>query len=320
MKITFRQGISRYQQTTEGLPIFLQKDDVSGTYIDLNASTDPTVITFSHGSTNYTIEEIISVDRAWGPFNTSETKYLYWDISLTTGLLTRGSTLYSPTYGSTAPSNPHVDYHWFDTTSNMMKIWNGTVWVTKVRVFAAAYTNSAIIVPRALGTQVGLTVNDVSGFILFDNNLRPMRQTNQQFMTTESTFNVLAENNNSFSALSFETQVKHVEATEFIPKFHCVAFSDENKIVNASSNNISRLTVGIIREDTYPTEVTRIYSEGIVFNDEWDFDSTSVGKPLFCSSSGAVTITPPTSGVVHQIGVVYSNTSIRVEIKSPLYY
>ncbi len=322
MKITFRQGISRYQQSAQGLPTFLQKENLSGNYIDLNVATDPTVITFSHGATNYTIEEIKYVTKAWGPFQPlGQTQYLYWDINLTSGQLTRAFTLYAPVYGPTAPSSPHVDFHWFDTTTNMMKVWNGTVWVTKVRVFAGSYDHNAIIVPKPLGSQVGITnITDVSGFILFDNNLKPMRQSNQQFMTTESTFNALAENNNSFSALTFETQVKHVSATEFIPKFHCVSFVDEDRIAAASSNNVDRLVAGLTREDTYPTEVTRIYSEGIVFNDEWNFPANKVGKALFCDQFGAVTLTPPTSGVVQQIGMVYSRTSIRVEIKAPIYY
>lgn len=321
MKTSFRQGITRFQATSAGQQTFLQKETLAGNYIDLNVTTDPTVITFAHGESNYSIEETKSVSRAWGPFTpTGQTQYLYWDINLLTGVLSRSFTLIAPIVGMNTPLNPQVDQHWFDKNTNFMKVWNGTSWVVKVRVFAAVYDSNAIIIASPLGTQVGLNTPAVSGSILFDDQHKPIRQSNQQFMTTESSFTIKSETNNSFAAMQFETLVKFAAAVEYIPKFHCVSYSAEDKIALGSYANTSRLIAGLVREDTYPNEVVRIYTGGIVNNEQWNFPSTSIGKPLFCGEFGDVTLTPPQSGVVQMIGTVTSRTSINLEIQSPIYY
>jgi hypothetical protein len=201
-----------------------------------------------------------------------------------------------------------------------MKVWNGTVWVVKVRVFAGTYDSNAIIIPSQLGSQVGLNVPATSGFILFDDHQKPIRQSNQQFMTTETSFSTKSESNNSFSAMTFETIVKHVEATEYIPKFHCVTFIAEDKVGLGSYTKTDNLIAGIVREDMYPTEVARLYTSGLVINDQWNFPASSIGKALFCGEFGEVVTTPPPSGVVQMIGTVVSRTSINLEIQSPIYY
>jgi hypothetical protein len=154
MKITFRQGIIRYQSDSTNLPTYLVKSSLNGSFIDLQVIPDPCVLTFAHGNANYTIEEVKSVQHAWGPFQpTGQTQYLYWDIDLFSGRLTRNFTLLKPLTGPIAPNTPQNDQHWFDTSTTTMRIWNGMSWVAKIRLFAGTYSHDAIIIPQALGSS-----------------------------------------------------------------------------------------------------------------------------------------------------------------------
>ena len=191
MKIHFRQGIVRYQTDINAQSIFLQKSTLDSQYVDLIVSPDPTIITFAHHAADYVFEEPKTVQKAWGPFTTSVTQYLYWDINVLTAELTRGFTQFPPIYAAVSPLSPTIDQHWFDTTETVMRVWNGNKWIDKIRVFAAVYSSSSVIRPIALGTQAGLTIPIDAGQIVLDGFGKPLRQSDGSFLTSTTNMSVV---------------------------------------------------------------------------------------------------------------------------------
>lgn len=321
MKTAFRQGIIRYQADANGAPQYLVVSANDDRYLDLNVQPDPCVITFAHGDANYTIEETKQVVRAWGPFNPlGETQYLFWDIDTLTGVLTRGYTLLPPFVGPTEPSNPKLDQHWFNLTENKMKVWNGNAWNTRIRVFAGVYGDNAIIRPQFLGSQIGDKTPGVSGTILFDDRLKPLRATDNSFLTTETNFRIKTADNNTHSQIQFETLLTYVKAAEYIPAYSCVSVAAAGTVMLGRYTNTDLIVNGVVAEDMFVGDVSRLITSGIVFNEQWNFQSNQIGKPLFCGETGQITLMPPPSGVVQMVGTVDSNKTINVSIQAPVYY
>ncbi len=113
----------------------------AGLTVNILGAATPIVVAFAYnfdstfGQLDY-IEPITSdVTAAWSSLPTNSTCFLYIDRNVSTGGLTYGYSLLSPTYATIAPTSPSTDQHWFDLNSFYMKRWNGTVWENKQRVF-----------------------------------------------------------------------------------------------------------------------------------------------------------------------------------------
>lgn len=314
MKLTFRQGIARHQTDISGNPIFLQRSGANGQFIDLIVSPTPTVLVFAHREGTYVVEELKTVLNAWGPIS-SGTTYLYWDVNLLNAALTRGMTLLPPIYSSAAPSTPATDQHWFDTVENVMRVWNGTKWTEKIRLFAGYITSGAIVHPSPTGSQAGLIGDFEGGNIVLDSFGMPLRQSNGCFVTTSSWLNVV---NAGTITTRLESIVMSGMAAEELPKFSLVQLRPGRKMLLARSTDYTSRISGIIQEDLYEGEVTSIITTGVVKNQEWSWPDNKINKPLFCGPTGEVTVTPPTTGVLQQIGFVYDNDAIFLDIKQPV--
>lgn len=320
MKISFRQGIVRYQADPNGTPQFLSKSSNDGMYIDLRVEPDPTVLTFAHGKTNYSIEETVTVKKAWGPFLVAnQTEYLYWDIDKMTGVLTRGTTLWLPITGAESPGDPELDQHWFDTTSTSMRVWTGVDWSSRIRLFAGAFISASTIVPAHIGTQADLDTPGVSGKILFDDTMHPIHSADTTFLTTETVFRVSGKTNSPNSALTFEPLLNFVTASEFIPQYFVVTVVAENTVALCRSTDL-KLAHGIVTEDMYTSDVSRLISGGLVHNELWTFQPTDIGRPLFSGLTGELTLNPPSHGSVQMIGSVVSRNNIMVNIGAPIFH
>lgn len=309
MNLTFRQGVARYQTDVYATPTFLQK---SGQYIDLIVSPDPTIVIFAHKGATYVVEEAKTVHNAWGPFTDSTTKYLYWDINLLDASLTRGVTSLPQIVGGIAPSSPAVDQHWFDTTSNQMKVWNGNKWLDKVRVFAATYSSSAIIQPFPLGTQAGLTGDFEAGNLVLDAYNKPLRQSDGTFVTSVTLLSVI---NAATIRVKFETEIYSGMADEYIPKFSFVQVNPNRRIRLARSDEWKSRIAGLVVEDLYQSEVGYVETDGLVRYEQWNFTNDQVGRPVFCGPTGEVTLTPPFEGVSQIAGYVYDKDAIYLNIQ-----
>lgn len=312
MKLTFSQGLARYQTDVYATPTFLQKSSQTGEYIDLIVSPDPTIIIFAHKGATYVVEETKTVVHAWGPFPQAGTKYLYWDINLLDASITRGFTLFPQVVSAVAPQNPAVDQHWFDTTQNQFKVWNGSKWVDKVRVFAASYTASAVIQPMPLGSQANLTGNFEAGNLVLDTYNKPLRQSDGTFVTSTSELSII---NASSKKVKFEAEVISGMAAEYIPKFSFVQVRPNRRLILARSDDWRSRIAGLVNEDLYDSEVGIVTTDGLVRNEQWSWPSDTVGRPVFCGLTGQVTLTPPTAGVNQVAGYVFDVDSIYLNIQ-----
>lgn len=317
MQLNFRQGIVRHQTDIAGTATFVRKSGNGDDHIDLICDETPLIFTAAHGANNYLVQFSKTIPDAWGPLvAVGQTQYLYWDISLLTGAVTFGFTLVNPYFGVNAPPNPITnDQHWFDTTANIMKVWNGSKWLPKIRVFAATYNNSAVLVVRQRGTQVNKNEACDAGNILIGKNNSPLRDTDGTFVTTESN---LIVNHTTGENVRFDAAQLFAQATGFIPKFSLVSYVAPRKVQLASYLNTSLEVNGIMVDEYFTGEVGNVIAHGLVRNDQWDFQSNQVNKPLFCGQNGEVTLTPPPVGMLQEIGYVYDADTIYMSIQMPI--
>jgi len=311
MKLHFRQGIVRYETDINAQPTFLQKSTLDSQFIDLIVSPTATVITFAHHDANYVFEEPKTVQRAWGPFTTLQTVYLYWDINVLTAAFTRGATLYPPIYSGVAPSTPATDQHWFDTSATTMFVWDGAKWIEKIRVFAAVYSSSSVIKPFALGSQAGLNVEIDAGNILLDGFFKPLRQSDGSFLTSTVNMSVVGL---ATKKVKVEAELLELMALENLAMFDCVQVRAGHRCILARSTDRMTRVSGIAIEDMSIGETSSIVSAGLIRSDTWNWPEQSVNRPLFCGPFGKLTLTPPIQGVLQQVGSVYNTDAIFIDI------
>lgn len=342
MQLTFRQGIVRQPSVDAAptAPAWL-KPNAAKTGIDLNISTVPVLATFAHYGSNYLIEETKTINGAWGTdaegstngplIPNGQTQFLYWDINLATGELTRGWTLQRPVVAQTAPTNPEDDAHWFDSDTTRMRVYKkrpdgSGVWVDKVRVFAGVYENDARVTIYPNGTQVFIKDVDVSaGNIILGSNLRPLKQTDGTFVTTDSNLIIYQTGGQN---VRFDAALSFRQADEEIPAYSLVSFRPNKRLGLASSNIIdasntdplstARFVSGLSIQALAQDEVGQVVTNGIVTNDQWNWTAAQINRPLFCGVTGEITLTPPSVGALQQVGYVYDTDSIFLNIFPPV--
>lgn len=317
MELNFRQGILKRQSDVSNTPIFIQKSRLDGRFLDIVVSPDPTVFTVAHFTANYLIEETRTVEKAWGPLEpTGETQYLYWDISLLDASLTRGFTLLPPITSSAEPTNPLPDQHWFDTNENVTRVFLNNKWQVKLRVFAAIYDRNANIIGYPIGSQVNI-INGTfaAGNIVLGKNNKPLRDSDGTFVTSESNL-IIART--SAEAVKFDSVLAFAEAVENIPAFSLVTILPHRKVALASFLRTDRNIHGAVINDLNPGEVGQLVSNGLIRNEQWNFTEQQVGKPLFCGAAGEFTLTPPISGILQQVGFVYDQDAVFLNLFTPV--
>jgi len=320
-KLNFRHGIVRRQEDGFGSPTFLQQSG-GGSFIDLIVSPDPTIFTIAHLDEDYLFTENTTIPGAWGPFTSGTDYYLFWDIDFITGILSRGFSLLEPIVSPTPPPSPFVDQHWFDTSTFVMKRFNGSMFVEVLRLFVAKYQNGTTIIHKPLGTQIGISGGSIfAGSPLFDPQGNPVqkfrRDRKGQFITTETP---LASQLTTFSNFVFEGLITQAQAVEPIPANFAVAFFGTNEIGLARSTVPNRPAVGLAKEDMATGEIRPFITRGFV-SDEVSFNFTEpAGTPLFVGVTGDLTSTAPVADSQQQIAVVVDPTTIFVEIRQLVKY
>ena len=319
MKLSFRQGIVRYQTDVSNNPDFLQV--TSSNYVTLSVAPTPTIVTFSQGNADYLFEETQTITNAWGPFNdTSNNYYLYWDIDVNTGLRSFGSTTLAPLSDFSAPTNPAIGQHWYNLTYTTMNVWDGTRWNQVIRVFAGELANGVVLTQYTVGSQVGLNTPSFAGSILFDYHSKPIRTAQLNglgyFLTTESPF---YKNEQVVSTVKFESTLEYVAAFEPIPAFSLVTYKGASELGLASFSSNLLQAIGLVQQDLYIGDVGIITTNGFVSNALWNW-TVPLNSPLYCGSTGQITAVMPTTGYIQRIGHVVSSDTIFVDIQQPIHY
>lgn len=317
-RFNFRQGIARRQQDSGGNPNNLLPTN-GGSWIDLIVSPDPTVFVIAHYDVDYMFTENATISQAWGPFTAGTDYWLYWDVDFRTGELTRQITTLEPVSGNTPPPSPMPDQHWFDTTEVTMKVWTGSRWIERIRVFAAKYQGGATIIYFPLGSQAGITGGrHFAGKVLYDPDGRPLQQFQRnrrgKFITSETPLH------SQFSRIAnfrVESAIVVGEAQEYIPIHHPVAFSDFGELILAKDQDLQHPAIGLAVEDMYTGETRSYITRGFVTNEvSWDWSPYPVHTPLFVGPTGELLPAPDANALVQQqVGYTVDQTTIFVEIQ-----
>ena len=288
MRISFRQGVVN---ASTGFLV------PNGSAVNLVVPPRGYVaFTAADQDTDYLVKEQASVSNAWaGPFQPGTNYWLFWDINVTTGALTRGATTIEPVAGATPPLSPVDGKHWFNTVTNVHSVYNSTRgrWVRVIRVFAARYNSSFFSLsanaPLFTGTQVGNTTSIVPGALIFDLTGHPVKRFDNSFFTTETP---AVTGIGTSAQIKFGSIVFNAEAQETIPAYSVVKFSDFNKYITASSYDAAAGVYGIIDVDVTAGDITQIHVEGVIENSNWDWSASDVGTPLYVDVAGQLTTTP----------------------------
>ncbi len=319
MKIAYRQGIISFQTDGLGGPQFLLPSATPG-FIDFDVSPTPTTVAFAHGASNYLVTFDVDSTPGWGPITGGVTSYLYWDIDLLTGGITRGITTLMPVTAPTAPATPDIDQHWFDLTTTTMKVWNGTKWLSKIRLFAGYVPFGVVgsLVHYGANSQVGLTDAVDAGYILTDALLQPLRNGKGEFLTSDT--RVLVQSSSGTSGVLTKAPVGFmpVKATENIPAFSLVTFTGADQVGLASGDPallVPKTPIGIVVDDLSTGEVGMMTQYGEISSDTFpSWFATNIGKPVYCSPTGELTPVRPSGLLAYRVGTVKSPTSLLFQI------
>jgi hypothetical protein len=328
MKFNFRQGI-QHAPLTAGHPSFLTYNPGVNT-VGISIGVDLVRVTAAYGDYNYIIEERENASESWGPFvwNTAwgpepvgnYTLYLYWDINRATGIPSRGFTPRAPLFGE-EPVSPAVDQHWFDTATNTMKVWDGSVWRKVIRVFAASFTTgTTTITEYDLGSQVGITteIEDVNfwydhGYILFGADQKGIRYNDTNFVTTAT--QVMTRHGSFSSPIRLELLNSTVLAAEPIPAFYAVSNTGTGTVQLANGTYVLKRPVGVTLHDVNPGDPVDIVTSGIIYNDQWNWDTSSGEKDIYCGATGELFQGPVTfTNGAARVGTILSPQTILVDI------
>jgi len=308
MQTTFTQGIARWQTDRYGNPTYLQRSTTDNKYVDHIVSPDPTVLILAHHDANYVVDITRTKTKAWGPFETTSTRYLWIDVSLLDASISYGSTGLPPIVADIVPSSAINDQHWFDTANTVMRVYNGAKWVEKIRIFLGKVVSAT---PHAenLGTQVGLNGQFTAGNIILDSWLKPVRISDGTFLTSASAINLTSGDP---VQATIENAVSTGMANEYIPKFSVVTIKSGRKILLNRNTNIFNRIGGVVLEDLYEGEVGAIITSGLVRNDQWTFPAADINRTVWCGPTGEITTSAPLVGVAQSLGFVYDVDAIWV--------
>lgn len=305
-RISFRQGIVRHGKSP-GQAFFLQQN---GQFVDLVISPDLTLFAFADGNKDYLFTESVTAIKAWGPFSVSQNYWLYLDINRVTGIRTYGSTTLVPVSATTAPALPVVGQMWFDTstgnaTSNKMHEYNGASWVQVLRVFAGILSSGnqflspvdgVSVETNFTGSQIGPTgtVTTNAGSLVFDSSGKPIVNQSAQFFTTEDVFTTGVPTG---ASLKVNNILIRAQSIQTIAPYQVVVFSNFNRIALASPFDFLDKVYGIVEEATPINDIANVITEGIIFNELWDFVSStatppmvgSINDPIYVTSTGELT-------------------------------
>ena len=291
MRIDFRQGIITYPiaGTTQA---FLS---ASGEYVSLQSANGRTDVAFAHGSENYLLSETSDAPNVWGPLPSNTDCWLYWDIDLRTGVRTFGFTTLQPITSGQQPS-PVTNQHWFDTTTNTMKVVVGGQFRIVARVFAAKVANGTFasvatgVGSRVFaGTQVGITTPDVRiGQILFDDNGSPIRRVDGRLFTTEHEVFI---DGSAVNTVKLDAAIIPATAVGVLPKFHVVKFTDFGKINLAGYADIQESSIAMLTEDLTADQTGVVVVQGYITNPGWNW--ATVGAPLWIDGTGRLVDVDP---------------------------
>ena len=311
MQLNFRQGLDKAPTN------FLGYDSIHNS-VDLSTANGNLLVTAAHHTKNFLIDERNTVSSAWGPLVWNNlwgvapgtpTYFLYWDINISTGAVTRGFTPHSTIYATVPPVSPLVNQHWFDITNIVMNVWDGAAWVPTIRVFAGSITGS-LITPFIVGSQAGLTGLIDAGYILYDITGGGIKGPDGEFVTTTTQ---IMTNHGAFSSpLRLELISATAVAAEIIPAFYCVT-SLKNNTIGIASISTGKRPYGVVVNGVLAGAAIDVVTNGLVYNDAWNWDPL-LAQELYCDTNGQIVQTPALGIETVRVGIALSAKSALINV------
>ena len=322
MNLNFRQGLISYQQTGSQ-PQYLQPSATTG-FIDLNVSPSSFVGTIAHGSSDYLLKFDASILAAWGPLVAGVDNYLYFDLNLITGAVTRGIATLAPIVSATAPVSPVTNQMWFDSVNTVFKFWNGngTKWVDAPRLVVGRVIqgNPNQIVMYNSGSNVGLNnTPGTPGFLMLDTMLRPLRTSLGELLTMSSPVRAVSTIGTSGVLTTPSNNFIPVRANEAIPPMGLVYFSSSDGVSLASSDPSlvqPRTPIGIVENGLALNDIGVVTQVGEIVYDTWNWAPDQIGQPLYCDFNGNLTTTRPSSIQAFRCGWIKNSNTVLFYIDS----
>jgi hypothetical protein len=309
MKTDLRQGIVKAQTS----PSFIYK---SAGGFGLDTSNSPIVISFINGESETLFIEDKNVENAWkGPFPRNSDHWLYWDLDQN-GKRTFGKTNVEP-YKYSGKEKPKFDQHYFDYSTNQIKVWNGRAWEVKLRVFAAKVVSSSSFKPYGLGSQIANNTQRDSGGLIYNADFSIIKS-NTIFETTSpisTQTNFITED---YFGLIEKQQIA-TRAKETLFKF--AAFSIvTNDFYTRLSSYKSQPCFGLCLEPVLAENRFSYIRHGVVEDFYFDQFNGKAGDRLFLGEGGLLTKNARTDGsFVQVIGEFISPEKFFVNIQPPIY-
>lgn len=150
--VPVRQTVLAGRVDASGYANFLEAGD--GLTVNLKASEDdPVILAFADGfDRNGAVDHVKAIEEdvigAWS-LSPSAMSYLYVDLDAY-GNVSFGVSAIAPLYQPTAPGSPAAGQAWFDTTTMILKVREGSLWVPKRRV----YVGEAVTGPSSVTSLV----------------------------------------------------------------------------------------------------------------------------------------------------------------------
>jgi hypothetical protein len=313
MQLTYTQGLVKGQtDPIAGSKLFLQQ---AGQYVNIYATTIPLTAAVQHANKTYLIVEQLPVNRAWGPLPSNDV-WLYWDINMATGVVTRGYTTRSPLYGTTVPPSAELDQHFYDLTNKVMKVYTGTGWVDKLRVFAASIQSNTLSLYN-FASQVGLSGSYTGGYILYGMTGKAIKDDDGTFVNTSSSYMIKGGSFNY--PLSLEYEPVYATAGSVLPALSLVKYIDVG-IVGLASHMAEEWATCIAVESAVVGSAVTLVHYGIVRSDQFGFTAEQVGKNIWLGNSGDFTFERPADLTAQLVGYVIDLDAIffapRVDTQS----
>lgn len=208
--------------TSTGLANFLSAG--TGLAVNLAATTTNITIAFAagydtYGAVNYVGRITSDVTSAFSGLTANTTNYLYVDRNTSTGALTYGFVTVAPVYQAATPTGA-TNLHWFDLSQMQMKLWNGTSWDVKQRVFLGhAVTNGSSVTSAITYTLMGqydsgvISVAASTGYQR-DHNIGVVPREVRTFLRQNSTTNSWWQDSATFASGSYYGSHTAVTSTQ----------------------------------------------------------------------------------------------------------
>jgi hypothetical protein len=326
MNLNYRQGLISFQQSGSQ-PLFLLPSSTAG-HLDLSVSPTPLIGTIAHGSSDYLLKFDATIPAAFGPLVSGQNNYLYLELNVISGEITRGITTLEPVHSTTEPTGT-PGLMWFDLNANVYKVRNNqnTKWVESPRLVLAIAVlgNPNQLIYKPVGSEIALLngVEGHPGYLMLDSQLRPLRTSTGELLTSDTPVRLKTTVGTAGVLSSPVNTFVPVRANEPIPALRLVYFTSADAVSLASSDPalvIPKFPVGLVQQPLAQNEVGVITQAGEIVSDQWNgslgWADADIGKPLYCGYNGEVTLTRPSGVQAYRVGYVKNNKSVLFNVDS----